>query len=520
MKNLTETGVYKALQADRKRWNSVHLRDLFARNKNRSGELSVSTGSFLYDFSRILWDKKTLDLWAAMADELHLAEAIRALFAGEKVNVTENRPALHTALRDFSGEALYVDGKDVTEEVRAVRKKIKDFAENFRRGAWKGATGKPLKYIVNIGIGGSRLGPEAVITALQDKAKFPVYFLSNVDGQMLQDIMAKVPLEETLFLVVSKSFGTRETLMNAGAVKNMLISRLGAGAVRKHFVAVSSRTDRVEAFGIDKDNIFPMWDWVGGRYSLWSAVGLSIALSLGYEVFERLLRGAFEADIHFKSRPWKENIPVLMAFQTLWHTHFFDVKAEAYIPYRNRLKMFPFWLQQLVMESNGKSVQRDGRPVGFSTSPVVFGDTGTDAQHSFFQMLHQGTQMVPVHFLAYVRAENTLVENDRFLMANLLAQADSLAMGKNATDPHRQFPGNRPSTLLLMDKLNPETLGFLLALFEHKTYVESIFWNINAFDQFGVELGKINAGKWYDWLGKEPNVSHMAGEFIRRNLNP
>ncbi len=517
MKNFRETSLYPLLLKKQSELAQSSITTLFENNPARLQNFSLEEGRFFLDFSKVRWDEEVLEFFSHMADELKLGEAIEALFEGKMVNRTEKRPAIHTALRDFSGKPLMINGENIQEEITRVRKRIEDFSKRFRAGRLKGFSGKPLKYIVNIGIGGSKLGPETVVFALKDEKSFPVYYLSNIDGEEVKKVLKLFPLDETLFLVVSKSFSTKETLKNAEYIKETG-EKLSEDFVLKHFAAITSKPEKAEIFGIDREKIFPMWDGVGGRYSLWSAAGLSIALSLGYEVFEALLKGAEKADKHFRNQAWKENIPVLLAFATIWHTHFWGYHTEAYIPYRQRLKFFPFWLQQLVMESNGKNVQTDGRKTNYSTSPVVFGDTGTDAQHSFFQMLHQGTQVVPVTFLAYVHSGNSVENHDRFLLANLLAQAESLAFGKQNDLPYKHFEGNRPSLTLLFDRLTPENLGFLLALFEHKTYVESIFWNINAFDQFGVELGKINADKWFEKLSQSLDIKNPVASFIKNHL--
>ena len=468
------------------------------RDAARNQQLTLETSNFLLDLTKTHLTPAFLDAYEQMLRELDLEAQIEDLFSGRKVNNTERRPALHTALR--SDDDIFVDGQNIRPQIRETFERIRTLAGRLHQGRLTGITGKPLRYVVNIGIGGSYLGPLTVTAALKEQARIPVAFLSNVDDEHLQDVFRRFPPEETLYAVVSKSFTTPETLMNARHVQNHFKRQYGTEAIAKHFVAVTAHPGKAEAFGIAHANIFPMWDFVGGRYSLWSAAGISIALSLGYDVFARLLAGARLADADFRRLPLTQNPARLLAAVTFLYNNLAGYGIETYIPYRQRLQYLPLYLQQLIMESNGKSVQRDGRPVAGPTSPVVFGDTGTNAQHSFFQQLHQGTQEVPVFFLGYVRSATGALENRRFLLANLLAQAESLAFGRRHDEPHKHFPGNRPSVTWLWDALTPENLGYMLAVFEHKTFVESVLWNINAFDQFGVELGKINARKFDERL--------------------
>ena len=513
MKNYKQTAAFSRLQSF---WNQSPDLQTLNRDAARNQRLTLETANFLLDLTKTHLTPAFLDAYGQMLDELDLDAQIEDLFSGRKVNNTEGRPALHTALR--SDDDIFVDGQNIRPQIREVFDRIQSLAGRLHQGELRGITGKPMRYVVNIGIGGSYLGPLTVTEALKEHAHIPVTFLSNVDDEHLQDVFRRFPPEETLYAVVSKSFSTPETLMNARHIQNYFIENYGHEAIAKHFVAVTAHPERAEAFGIAPENIFPMWDFVGGRYSLWSAAGISIALSLGYEVFARLLAGARQADADFRQLPLEQNPARLLAAVTFLYNNLAGYGTEAYIPYRQRLQYLPLFLQQLIMESNGKSVQRDGRPVVGPTSPVVFGDTGTNAQHSFFQALHQGTQKLPVFFLGYVRSASDAHENRRFLLANMLAQAESLAFGRLHDEPHKHFPGNRPSVIWLWDALMPENLGYMLAVFEHKTFVESVLWNINAFDQFGVELGKINARKFDERL-KTRSGDRPVERFISKNLD-
>ncbi len=510
MKNYKQTAAFSRLQA---LWNQSPDLQTLNRDTGRNAKLTLETGRFLLDLTKTHLTPAFLEALGQMEQELDLDRQIEDLFSGRIVNPTEGRPALHTALR--SDEDVWVNGTNIRPQIRRTFDRIRALAENLHRGKLTGITGKPLRYVVNIGIGGSYLGPLTVITALQEQSRIPAAFLSNVDDEHLQEVFRRFPPEETLYAVVSKSFSTPETLMNARHIQNHFTGQYGKEAVGRHFVAVTAHPERAKAFGIEADNIFPMWDFVGGRYSLWSAAGISIALSLGYDTFERLLAGARRADADFRRLPLGQNPARLLAAVTFLYNNLAGYGTEAYIPYRQSLQYLPLYLQQLIMESNGKSVRRDGRPVAGPTAPVVFGDTGTNAQHSFFQALHQGTHKVPVFFLGYVRSRTEAPENRRFLLANLLAQAESLAFGRPHGEAHKHFPGNRPSVTWLWDALTPENLGYMLAVFEHKTFVESVFWDINAFDQFGVELGKINARK-YDERLKNRSGDTEIERFIGR----
>ncbi len=495
------------------------LRKLFEQNPKRAQQFLIQRPGMLLDFSKTHLTGTLLEWADRLAEELEFDGQIHALFEGQKVNTTENRPALHTALRAAEDQTVTVDGRDIMADIRRVKKRMREISGLVQDKRWKGVTGKSIRYIVNIGIGGSFLGPLTVTTALSDMRQLPVAFLSNVDDEHLARVQALFPPEETLYVVVSKSFGTPETLTNAGHIKDRLIDRFGPQAVSQHFLAVTAHPDKARQWGIPEANILPMWDFVGGRYSLWSAAGISIALSLGYEVFERLLEGARAADNDLlRHRRTQDNPARLTAFLTLLYQNLYGYDSEVYLPYRQRLQFLPFYLQQLIMESNGKSVQRNGLPVEYTTAPVIWGDTGTNAQHSFFQALHQGTVRTLPYFIADIQSPTPYADNRRFLLANLLAQTESLAFGREADSPFDRFEGNRPSVTWLFDRLDAYGLGYLLATFEHKTYLESLYWNINAFDQPGVELGKILARRYDGVLRRPPSDSDSpAVAFIKRH---
>ncbi len=475
---------------------------------------------YVFDYSRMFLPRDFMDVFEEAAKEIDLSGQIKAMFSGKKVNVSENRPALHVALRAPAGEEIRVDGENVVEKVYAVKSKIKDLAGKFRSGQLAGVTGKPLDTVVNIGIGGSYLGPLTVVEALHShNPEIKTFFLSNVDDWHLKDIFSRIDPEKTLFVVVSKSFGTKETLMNASYVKEVLKVKYGIEIIEKQFVAVTANPGKAEAFGINPENIFPVWDWVGGRFSLWSAAGLSIPLALGFDVFEELLEGARTADKDFASKPFRQNPAVIKAILSFYYIQFKGAQSEVFVPYRQKLAYFPLYLQQLMMESLGKSVRRNGKPVNYPTGNVIWGETGTNAQHSFFQLLHQGTVKVPVHFTGSVQEGEPVEPNRKFLLANMLSQAQSLFEGKASGDHNRHFEGGRPSDIWLVDRFGAFQLGYLLAVFEHQTYVMSLFWDINAFDQFGVELGKINADHIFDLLksGQIPEQSRLYA-FLRNKL--
>ena len=510
---LTQSPTWQALKDERTAWKKLHLRDLFARDKKRAERYSLALDdadeTFLLDYSKNLIRPQTLKLLTKLAKEAKV-EALRdALFSGEKINLTEDRAVLHTALRGET--AVMVDGHDVMPEVRAVLARIRVFADRVRTGKWKGYSGKPITDVVNIGIGGSDLGPAMACIALKPYGgNIRAHFVSNVDPSQLVDTLEDLDPATTLFIVASKTFTTQETLLNAHAAREWLLDTAKeAKHVAKHFVAVSTNLEAVAEFGIDPANAFGFWDWVGGRYSLWSAIGLPIALYIGMDAFEELLAGGRDMDTHFREAPLDQNMPVLMALIGLWYTNFWDAQAYAVLPYEQRLARFPAYLQQLDMESSGKSITREGKPVTCATGPVLFGEPGTNGQHAFYQLIHQGTSLIPCDFIAGRESHNDVNGQHAVLLSNFLAQTEALMRGKTldevkdelaaegrstaaikALAPHKVFPGNRPTNSILYRKLTPRTLGRLIALYEHKVFVQGALWNVNSYDQWGVELGK------------------------------
>ena len=515
MPSPTQTAAWQALKEERRAWNTLHLRELFAKDKKRFERFSLQLDDLLLDYSKNLIRPRTLKLLLKLAQETGV-EALRdAMFSGEPINLTEGRAVLHTALRNRSERPVMVDGQDVMPEVREVLARMRAFADKVRTGKWKGYSGKPISDVVNIGIGGSDLGPAMACLALKPYGgNLRAHFVSNVDPSHLVDTLEDLDPATTLFIVASKTFTTQETLLNAQAARAWFLDHAkDEKAVAKHFVAVSTHSEAVKAFGIDPANMFGFWDWVGGRYSLWSAIGLPIALYVGMDEFEELLAGAHDMDEHFRTAPMAENMPVLIALLGLWYNNFWDAQSYAVLPYEQRLSRFPAYLQQLDMESNGKGVMRDGKPVKVSSGPVLFGEPGTNGQHAFYQLIHQGTKLIPCDFLAAAESHNDLIGQHggqhAVLLSNFLAQSEALMRGKTAAEvatelaasgmgkreikallPHKVFPGNRPSNTLLYRKLTPRTLGRLIALYEHKVFVQGAIWNINSYDQWGVELGK------------------------------
>jgi glucose-6-phosphate isomerase len=516
--NPTGTNAWQQLQqhyhADMKQ---ARIKDLFASDASRFNKYSEKLGDILFDYSKNIITDKTLGLLQQLAAECQLPAAISALFSGEKINETENRSVLHTALRNFSGAPVFMDGKDVMPEVKRVLAQMKTFADGIHRGTWKGYTGMPIRYIVNIGIGGSDLGPVMVTEALKPywKDGIQTFFVSNVDGTHIVETLKKVSPEETLFLIASKTFTTQETMTNAHSARDWFLqSAKDEKEVAKHFVALSTNAKEVAKFGIDTANMFEFWDWVGGRYSLCSAIGLSIALTIGFDQFEAMLRGAHDADTHFKNTPYTNNIPVLMALIGLWYSNFFASQTEAILPYDQYLHRFAAYFQQGNMESNGKYVDRSGKKVSYSTGPIVWGEPGTNGQHAFYQLIHQGTNLVPCDFIAPAISHNPISDHHPKLLSNFFAQTEALMNGKTSAEayaelqktgmhedaiqqllPHKVFEGNRPTNSFLVKKINPFVLGQLIALYEHKIFVQGVIWNIFSFDQWGVELGKQLANK-------------------------
>ena len=516
MAALTTLPVWQALCRHQKTIAASNMRDLFAQDTNRFDKFSFQLDDMLFDFSKHRINDETLPLLLQLAREAHLENWRDRMFAGEKINITENRAVLHTALRNRSNRPVLVDGVDVMPEVNEVLAQMRDFSEKVRSGAWLGYTGKRITDVVNIGIGGSDLGPVMVCDALKPyaSADLAVHFVSNIDGAHLMRALEKCQPETTLFIVASKTFTTQETMTNAISARTWFLNKAQDNAhVAKHFVALSTNAKAVTDFGIDQANMFAFWDWVGGRYSLWSAIGLSIALYVGMDHFEALLSGAHEMDQHFQTAPLEENMPVIMALIGIWYNNFFDVATHAILPYDQGMSRFPAYLQQADMESNGKFICRDGKRIQYKTGPVIWGEAGTNGQHAFYQLIHQGTQVVPCDFLMPVHSHYAIGKHGyahhKILLANFLAQTQALMLGKTPDEarlelqeqgltgaelenllPHKVFEGNRPSTSILFDKLTPNTLGKLIALYEHKIFVQGMIWDINSYDQWGVEYGK------------------------------
>ena len=509
---LEHTPAWQALEAHYAQVKDLHMRALFAQEPDRFESLSIKFGDILFDYSKNRITDETMRLLLNLAEDANLAAQIEAMFSGEKINNTEGRAVLHTALRSQSDSPLMVDGEDVKPEIRRVLAKMRRFSENVRSGDWRGFTGKPITDIVNIGIGGSDLGPKMVCAALKPYGKrgLRVHFVSNVDGTDIAETLKLLNPETALFLIASKTFTTQETMTNAHSARTWFLARSGDERyIARHFAAMSTNTPAVRAFGIDPENMFEFWDWVGGRYSLWSAIGLSIALFVGMDNFEALLRGAYAADQHFRSAPFAQNIPVLMALLGIWYNNFFGAQSHAILPYEQYLEYFPAYFQQGDMESNGKGVSRTGETLQYSTGPIIWGQPGTNGQHAFYQLIHQGTKLIPCDFLAGVETQNPLGSHHAILLSNFLAQTEALMKGRTTNEARAElsaqgytgaelellaraktFPGNRPTNSILYQKLTPETLGALIALYEHKIFTQGVIWRINSFDQMGVELGK------------------------------
>ena len=512
--NPSTTKAWKKLASHFKEMNSFSLKEAFKENPNRAKYFSIAFNDLLLDFSKNRVTQKTIDLLVELANEVQLNDAIDRYFSGDIINETENRAVLHTALRSNSENELLVNGKNIKPEIRKALRKIRAFSNKVISGDWKGYTGKKITDIVNIGIGGSDLGPDMIVEALQYyKNHLTTHFVSNIDGDHVSEVLKKLNPETTLFVIVSKTFTTQETITNANTIKNWFLTSGSQFDIAKHFVAVSTNSDAIDAFGIDPKNVFPMWNWVGGRFSLWSAVGLSISLSVGFEHYKALLDGAEKMDLHFKESSFNENIPVILALLSIWYNNFYNAESEAILPYTQYLTKLAPYLQQAIMESNGKSVDRNGTPVNYQTGTIVWGSTGTNMQHAFMQLVHQGTKLIPSDFIGYETSLYGLCDHHQKLMANYNAQMDALAFGKSKEDvhlelktsgegsainkllPYKVFEGNRPSNAILFKKLTPESLGELIAMYEHKIFVQGVIWNIFSYDQFGVELGKELAKK-------------------------
>ena len=528
MPKLSETRAWQSLEGHYEKVAPLHMRDLFEADAQRFERLSLRFEDILLDYSKNRVTAETLALLCELAREMDVPDWIERMFSGERINFTEDRAVLHTALRHPGGEAVRVDGEDVLPAVHAVLDRMETFAGRVRGGDWVGHTGRAITDVVNIGIGGSDLGPLMACEALRPYGDGPeVHFVSNVDGTHIAETLKRLDPQTTLFVVASKTFTTQETLTNAHTARRWLVERLGdEAAVARHFVAVSTNAEKVREFGIDTDHMFEFWDWVGGRYSLWSAIGLPIALFIGMDRFRELLAGAHAMDRHFRETPLEENLPAVMALIGIWYNNFFGAQTHAVLPYDQYLHRFAAYFQQGDMESNGKRVDREGKVVDYTTGPILWGEPGTNGQHAFYQLIHQGTKLVPVDFLAPVASQNPIGDHHPILLSNFFAQSEALMRGRTEAEaraeleqagmedealerllPHRVFPGNRPSNSILFDKLTPRTLGSLIALYEHKIFVQGVVWNVNSFDQWGVELGKQLAKGILAELNEEGEVS-------------
>ncbi|CAN5739049.1 glucose-6-phosphate isomerase [soil metagenome] len=528
--NPVRTGAWKKLGQHYEALKNEHLKAMFAQDPERFSRFSLQFENILVDYSKNNISDQTLALLQELAEEAQLKDAIEKMYSGEKINLREKRAVLHVALRNRSDKPIFEDGRDVMPEVNQVLDQMKAFSEKIFAGEWKGFTGKPIRHIVNIGIGGSDLGPYMVTEALKpyQKKQLKVYFVSNVDGTHIAETLKKVDPETTLFMIASKTFTTQETMTNAETAKSWFLKHGQEEDVKKHFVAISTNLEAVKKFGIAEENMFVFWDWVGGRYSLWSSIGLSIACAIGFDRYLELLEGAHAMDEHFRKTPAEKNIPVLLALIGIWYVNFFGAQSEAILPYDQYLHRFPAYFQQGNMESNGKNVDRDGNPVTYMTGPIIWGEPGTNGQHAFYQLIHQGTQMIPCDFLAPAISHNPLGDHHPKLLSNFFAQTEALMNGKTYEEvveelraeglaeeevqelaPFKVFPGNKPTTSFLFKKLDPRTLGSLIAMYEHKIFVQGVIWNIFSFDQWGVELGKQLAKKVLPELQSEgPIHSH------------
>ena len=527
-KNFTETSAYQALSADYKRLENSHLKELFATDSRRAEKYKLLFQDIYFDFSKNIIDEKTFQDLLALANECGLNEAIRSQFNGEPINQTENRAVLHTALRAKASKVIIVGGKNIIPDIQAVKNQMKTFSDSVIAGNWKGYSGKSITDVVNIGIGGSDLGPVMVTEALKAyKTHLNLHFVSNVDGTHIAETLKKVNPETTLFLIASKTFTTQETMANAFSARDWFLGNAKDIAhVSKHFVALSTNAKEVANFGIDVANMFEFWDWVGGRYSLWSAIGLSICLSIGYTNFEALLAGAQAMDEHFETASFDQNIPVILGLLGIWYVNFFHAATHAILPYDQYMHRFAAYFQQGDMESNGKTIDRTGKRVNYSTGPVIWGEPGTNGQHAFYQLIHQGTQLIPADFIAPAISHNQIGKHHTLLMSNFFAQTEALMNGKtkeivvselkkaNLSDeaieklsPFKVFEGNKPTNSFLVKKIDPKTLGALIAMYEHKIFVQGVIWNIFSYDQWGVELGKQLANSILPELENEETVS-------------
>jgi len=526
--NPAETNAWKQLKEHYEEMKSGSIKKMFREDPDRFSKFSATIDEIVFDYSKNMINEKTFGLLLQLAEECKVKEAMEAMFNGDKINETENRSVLHVALRNFSKDPVYSEGKNVMPLVRKVLKQMKTFCDKVHSGEWRGYTGKKIRYIVNIGIGGSDLGPQMVTAALKPYwiDNIQAFFVSNVDGTHIAETLKKVKPERTLFLVASKTFTTQETMTNAHTAREWFLKKAkDEKHIAKHFAALSTNEKEVVKFGIDKKNMFEFWDWVGGRYSLWSAIGLSIALTIGYKNFEQLLKGGHETDKHFRTESFDKNISVLMALVGLWYANFFGSQSEAILPYDQYMYRFAAYFQQGNMESNGKSVDRNGEPVGYATGPIIWGEPGTNGQHAFYQLIHQGTLLIPCDFIAPAQSHNSIGDHHQKLLSNFFAQTEALMNGKTDEEaqkelekaglsaeeiakllPFKVFTGNKPTNSILVKKITPFTLGKLIALYEYKIFVQGVIWNIFSFDQWGVELGKQLANKILPELQNEEKV--------------
>lgn len=533
--NPTETSAWQKLKIHFSTMQNNSIKEMFQKDSKRAENFHIQWNDFLVDYSKNIISQETINLLLELAEELNLKDAISKYFAGDSINQSENRAVLHTALRAPESATILVDGKNVMPEIYEVKNKIKAFSNQIISGQLKGYTGKPFTDIVNIGIGGSDLGPAMVVEALQFyKNHLNVHFVSNIDGDHVNEVIKKINPETTLFIIVSKTFTTQETLTNSETIRSWFLKSAKQEDVAKHFVAVSTNIQKVTEFGIDSKNVFPMWDWVGGRFSLWSAVGLSVSLAVGFDNFDKLLKGANQMDNHFEETSFDKNIPVILALLSVWYNNFFGAESEALIPYTQYLQKLAPYLQQGIMESNGKSIGRDGKPVNYQTGTIIWGEPGTNSQHAFFQLIHQGTKLIPTDFIGYVKPLYGNEDHHNKLMSNFFAQTEALLNGKTAEQvasefekqgvsaekadyllPFKVFSGNKPTNTILIEKLTPETLGSLIALYEHKIFVQGIIWNIFSYDQWGVELGKQLANSILEEINsKEVNNHDSSTNFL------
>ncbi len=536
--NPTTTKAWKKLEAHFENVKGLEMKDLFAQNKERANQMAINWEDFYVDYSKNRITSETINLLLELAEETKLKEAIQSQFSGEVINKTEGREVLHTALRAKATDTILVEGKNVMPEIFEVKQKIETFSNQVISGALKGYTNKVFTDIVNIGIGGSDLGPAMVVESLQYyKNHLTTHFVSNVDGDHVNQVLKTLNPETTLFVIVSKTFTTQETLSNANTIRTWFLENAKQEDVAKHFIAVSTNIEKVKAFGIDQNNIFPMWNWVGGRFSLWSAVGLTISLSVGYKNFDSLLAGANKMDTHFKSTDFDQNIPVVLALLSIWYNNFFNAESEAVIPYTQYLTQFATYLQQGIMESNGKSVDRNGDLVNYQTGTLIWGEPGTNSQHAFFQLIHQGTKLIPADFIGFAQSLHGNQDHQDKLMSNYFAQTEALLNGKTKAEveaefegqnlsaekikeltPFKVFEGNKPTNTIFIKKLTPESLGKLIAMYEHKIFVQGIIWNIYSYDQFGVELGKQLANKILNEFDNQAFDNHDGSTLNLLNL--